>query len=240
MNERTQVRPALRKLSPLLRLFNRLALVLLREDVGGQGRHFDPEGPQAEPPPVARWTRAQRRAYDSSTMTAFRKALQPRDGGAERDGVLSDLAGYHGLTTSEALRRCIDWEDKSVQEWESAPRDTPEGLADFYNSVESWSFDLLWYSYLQSAGYGYPESVIAADRIGRPPTRGRLLDLGSGVGVTAQMFAELGFDVTLADVSKPLLEFAQWRLEQRGVQATYVHLPPTCPHQGSTWSQRST
>jgi SAM-dependent methyltransferase len=56
-----------------------------------------------------------------------------------------------------------------------------------------------------------------------------MLDLGSGVGVTAQLFSSLGYDVTLADVSSPLLTFAQWRLEQRGVKADYIQLPAEFP-----------
>lgn len=226
MNERTQARPALRRLAPVLRLLNRVALVVLREDVGGQGQHFDPEDPTTEAPATARWTAAHRRAVRSLNMSHFRTALRPARGGSERVGVLGDLAEYHELTTPEALERCLHWEDTSVAEWEAAPRDTADGLADFYAVVESWSFDLLWYSYLQSVGYGYPESVIVADRVGmHPGRRGRLLDLGSGAGVTAQLFAALDYDVTLADVSKPLLDFARWRLEQRGVPAQFLHLP---------------
>ena len=232
MNDRSQARPALRRLSPVLRLFNRVALVLLREDVGGQGRHFDPEAPGAEPPPVARWTRAQRDANASTTMNHFRAGLRHDGTGTERDGVLDDLAEYHGTDRATVLRRCLEWEVASVAEWEAAPRDTEAGLADFYNSVESWSYDLLWYAYLQSVGYGYPESVIAADRVGTPTGRARLLDLGSGVGVTAQMFASLGYEVTLADISKPLLEFARWRLERHGVAAEYLLLPHDLPRAG--------
>ncbi len=226
MNKRTQARPALRRLAPLLRALNRVALVVLREDVGGQGLHFDPADPSTEPPAAARWTSDHRRAVASPNMTHFRTALQPATGGTERAGVLTDLAEYHRLDTEEALRRCLHWEDTSVAEWEAAPRDSAAGLADFYATVGSWSFDLLWYAYLQSFGYGYPESVIVADRVGaHPDGRGRLLDLGSGVGVTAQLFAALDYDVTLADVSAPLLDFARWRLDQRGVKADYLHLP---------------
>lgn len=226
MPELTGARPVLRRLAPVLRVFHRIAIVVLREDVAGQGAHFDPEDPSTEAPARARWTTAHRRAVDSPNMTLFRDALRPMGGGSSRDGVLGDLAEYHGLAPEEALQRCLHWEDTSVEEWEAAPRDSADGLADFYATVESWSFDLLWYAYLQSLGYGYPESVIVADRVGRHPRgRGSMLDLGSGAGVTAQLFAALDYDVTLADVSKPLLDLARWRLERRGVQADYLHLP---------------
>ena len=225
-NERARARPALRRVAPLVRLLNPLAAVLMREDVGGQGRHVDPEDPATGDPPTARWTAAQRRAHDSPRMDLFRDGLRPPSGGTEREGVLGDLAEYHAISRDEALDLCLDWEETSVAEWEAAPRDDAEGVAQFYATVRSWSFDLLWYADLQGRGHGYPESVIVADRVGAPGAGpGRLLDLGSGAGVTAQLFATLGYEVTLADVSEPLLEFARWRLERRGVDAGYVHLP---------------
>ena len=35
--------------------------------------------------------------------------------------------------------------------------------------------------------------------------------------------------MTLADLSGPLLNFARWRLERRGLKATYLHLPAQLP-----------
>ena len=162
-------------------------------------------------------------------MRLFADNLRPPGGGSIRDGVISDLAGYYNLSPAQVIERCLHWEADSIEEWQAASRDTTAGLAEFYNSVESWSFDLLWYAYLQTAGYGYPESVIVADHVGRVPSHGRMLDLGSGVGATAQLFASLGWNVTLADVSATLLAFAQWRHERRGVKATYLHLPDDMP-----------
>lgn len=219
----------LRRLAPLMRVLHRVALVVQREDTGGQGPHVDPLDPSIEHPVRARWTAAHRQGMASPTMALFREALRRPDGGTERDGVLGDLAEHHGLTADQALDRCLRWESESVGEWESAPRDTATGIAGFYDSVESWSFDLHWYNYLQGAGFGYPKSVIVADLVGKPPRPARMLDFGSGAGVTAQLFAALGFEVTLADVSAPLLGFARWRLERRGVAARYLRLPTELP-----------
>jgi SAM-dependent methyltransferase len=203
--------------------------VVHREEVGGQGRHIDPEDPLTAPPSRANWTTIQWRAHESRTLDVFSDALRPPNGGPVRDGVIGDLAEYYHLSPAQVVDQCLHWEDASVEEWEAAPRDTPAGLAQFYDSVESWSFDLLWYAYLQTTEFGYPMSVMIADQVGRPPGRARLLDLGSGIGATAQLFASLGYEVTLADVSAPLLAFAQWRLEQRGVKASYLHLPAELP-----------
>lgn len=162
-------------------------------------------------------------------MRLFADSLRPPAGGSVRDGVIGDLAEYFDLSPEQVVNRCLHWEDESVQEWRASSRDASEGLAQFYDSVRSWSFDLLWYSYLQTVGFAYPKHVVVADEIRRPETHARVLDFGSGVGVTAQLFGALGDDVALADVSAPLLAFARWRLEQRGVKATYIQLPADLP-----------
>jgi SAM-dependent methyltransferase len=202
----------------------RLILLLIREDVRGNGRHVDPEDPATPPPDRHHWSAGMYRANTSVHMATFADALRPPAGGSVRDGVIGDLADYHQLPPAEVVRRCRHWEQESVEEWQAAA-----DLADFYNSIDSWTFDLLWYAYLQSTGYGYPETVIVADQIGAAPVQGRMLDLGSGVGVTAQFFAALGYQITLADISAPLLTFAKWRLERRGTKATYLHLPADLP-----------
>jgi len=228
VTRREQAQAALRRIAPISRVLNRVALVLLREDTGGQGHHVDPDAPGTPPPATARWSAAHTRAVASPTMALFRDALRPVGGGGERTGVLDDLARYFGMSPEEVLARCLDWESASLEEWEARPRDTPAAIADFYDTATSWAFDLSWYNYLQVSGTGYPKSVIVADRL-RPEPGSRVLEYGSGVGVTAQLFAALGCEVTLADVARPLLDFARWRLEARGVEAAYVHLPAVLP-----------
>lgn len=193
--------------------------------LAGQGRHIDPEAPGAPPPP---------RPYPSATMEVFADCLRPPGGGSVREGVLGDLAEFYGLTRDQAMERCLGWETESIKEWHAAPRDTAAGLADFYDTVESWSFDVLWYAYLQAAGYPYPASVVVADTVeaitGRTVTSGgRLLDFGSGAGVTGQFFTALGWDVTMADVSATLLEFARWRHQRRGLDSKFLRLPADLP-----------
>lgn len=190
---------------------------------------MDPEDRDTPAPDSGGWTQTRRRAEQSQSMAVFTDALRLPTGGSAREGAISDLAAYYQLSPEQVIHRCLHWEDESVQEWQASKRDTAEGLAEFYNSVASWSFDLLWYSYLQTLGFAYPKHVVLADVLQRPESGGRLLDFGSGVGVTAQLFAALGYDVTLADVSASLLAFARWRLDRRGLHATYIHLPAELP-----------
>jgi SAM-dependent methyltransferase len=161
---------------------------------------------------------------DSPYLATFADLLRPPSGGSVRDGVIGDLAEYHRLTPEQVVDRCLHSEEESIQEWREAT-----DLADFYSSIDSWTFNLLWYAYLQTAGFGYPETIVVADKLGEVPANARMLDLGSGVGATAQFFAALGYEVALADVSPTLLDFARWRLERRGVKATYLQLPTDLP-----------
>lgn len=157
-------------------------------------------------------------------MVWYRDALRLAPGAEIRDSVLDDLSSYFGLAPDECVRRCRDWEQWSVSEWSARPRETTSDLRDFYLSTASWSFDLLWYAYLQAEGYAYPVSVAASTCLPQLHAGGRLLDFGSGVGVTAQLFRSLGWEADLADVSTSLLQFARWRLERRDVKARYIDL----------------
>jgi 2-polyprenyl-3-methyl-5-hydroxy-6-metoxy-1,4-benzoquinol methylase len=130
--------------------------------------------------------------------------------------VLDDLASYHNISIEEARSKCLHWEEWSVREWQSGDRSTAEGVQSFYDTVESWSFDLLWHAYQQAVGYGNPASVMAVQLARKHFPGGDHLDFGSGVGLTSQLFASLGLRSTMADVCTPLLKFGRWRLERHG------------------------
>jgi 2-polyprenyl-3-methyl-5-hydroxy-6-metoxy-1,4-benzoquinol methylase len=207
----------------------RVITALMRESAAGSGVHLDPEDPATPAPSTQGWTKARRLAQESPAMKAFADTMRPPSGGTVRDGVIGDLAEFYHVPAEQVVHRCLHWEDESLDEWRAAGGDAPGGLAEFYNSVVSWSFDLLWYSYLQTVGFAAPNHVVVADWLPEPAAGARLLDFGSGVGVTAQLFATLGYEVTLADISTSLLDFARWRLERRGVKAEYLQLPADLP-----------
>lgn len=188
-----------------------------------QGVHPDPASATLPPPEPANWPRRQQDAWASHQMAAFRDGLRTAPDDDLRSSVLDDLSAYHGLSPEECLRRCLHWEEWSVQEWKAEDRTTPEGLSDFYRGLQSWSFDLLWHAYLQAEGFRYPTSVAVARTLDFG-AGARLLDFGSGVGVTAQLFTGLGYEVDLADVSTSLLHFASWRMKRRGLRAGYLDL----------------
>ena len=188
-----------------------------------QGRHVDP----ADSAPVDRdgWAAETHELMASPEMAAFGDVLRPPGGGDIRAGVLQDLSGFYDLDEAECIRRALGWEELSVEEWQAKDRSSPDDLREFYRTTQSWGFDLLWYAYLQTAGHGIPMSVLVARFLETSDVRpGRHLDFGSGAGVTSQLFASLGYQVDLADVSDPLLELARYRLERRGTPAGYLNL----------------
>ncbi len=192
-----------------------------------QGAHPDPLDPEQQRPDPAAWTPRQRGAFNSREMQLYRASLLVQGASDIRGSVLDDLSTYFGLSPQECVRRCIDWEQWSVEEWHAQGRDSEASLTQFYRTTRSWAFDLLWYAYLQAEGFHYPVPVVIARALPqelRARPQRRHLDFGSGVGDAAQLFTSLGFDSVLADVSTSLLSFARFRLERRGFRAAYLDL----------------
>lgn len=133
---------------------------------------------------------------------------------------LAELSAYYHIPIDEVRMRCENWEQESIEEWERANRDTPDGLLDFYRTTESWTFDTVWYHAKQCSGEQFPESVAIAHAL-RGMRPGHMLDLGAGPGSTALFFHRLGWQVSLADISSSMQAFAKWRFAQRAIPATF-------------------
>jgi 2-polyprenyl-3-methyl-5-hydroxy-6-metoxy-1,4-benzoquinol methylase len=189
-----------------------------------QGFHADPARPDFVPPSPENWSGAWRDAYESREMEKFRDALRLPTASNIRDAVIDDLSSYYKLSADEVVQRCVDWERISVEEWQASKRETAAEIAEFYRTTTSWSFDLLWYAYLQSEGVNFPHQVAVARYLGDGGGAKRHLDFGSGVGATSQLFRAMGYQSDLADISTTLLAFARYRLERRGTTAGYVDL----------------
>ncbi|MBN9098017.1 MAG: class I SAM-dependent methyltransferase [Pseudonocardia sp.] len=195
--------------------------VAARTPQAAQGRHIDPiDHPAVDP---ASWGAGYATVFASPEMATFRSNLTL--GAREiRESVLDDLATYHGISADDALKRCLDWEQYSVEEWRSAGADEDSGRLEFYRTMQSWSFDLLWWAYLQAEMHAEPASVVALRFLQANVAGRRHLDFGAGVGATAQLFAATGWTSTLADLSSTLLDFARFRIERREQDARYIDL----------------
>ena len=96
-------------------------------------------------------------------MATYRATLMLPGQPSIRASILDDLSTYYHLDPEECVRRCVHWEQWSVQEWQERPRDSAAGLTAF-NTPESWSFDHIWAAYLQAEGAVYP-AALAGERL---------------------------------------------------------------------------
>lgn len=139
------------------------------------------------------------------------------------ESALRELSLYFDISEDEARQRCLNWERDSVAEWEAGDRASREGLLEFYHTTRSWIFDTVWYHAQQYHGIQPAESVMIAERLAGM-TPGKHLDFGSGPGSTSLFFHRLGWQVSLADISTTLLNFARWRFAQRSLDAEFYDL----------------
>lgn len=134
---------------------------------------------------------------------------------------LRELAEYFGMSRDEARRECGTALADSKREWEAAPRKTSEQMLDFYRRTRSYIFEHIWWhaTDVETNSANVEIAEYAMHCGGR-----NYLDFGSGVGANAILFASRGFNVTLADVSPTMLNFARWRLARRALPAVYIDL----------------
>ncbi|QQS49218.1 MAG: methyltransferase domain-containing protein [Acidobacteriota bacterium] len=158
---------------------------------------------------------------DRRLVERWREALLlPGEGDLVSSGV-GELAAYFGLDREETERTCLSSLADSKREWESSPRRTPGQIIDFYRRTRSYLFEHVWW---HATDEEENASNVAILDYARRSGAKSCLDFGSGVGANAILFARAGFEVTLADVSTTMLEFAGWRLARRGLEARLVDL----------------
>jgi 2-polyprenyl-3-methyl-5-hydroxy-6-metoxy-1,4-benzoquinol methylase len=151
----------------------------------------------------------------------WRRALAPTTGSL-REELILELSEYFHLTREEVEDRLVDATRRFSDEWQARVSDPTDEAAviRFYNESQTEVFDLAQWHAEDPIHY---RSLFCADIASAQPGR-RFLDYGSGIGSDALVFAAAGFDVTLADVSEPLLAFARWRCERRGYRVHTIDL----------------
>jgi 2-polyprenyl-3-methyl-5-hydroxy-6-metoxy-1,4-benzoquinol methylase len=151
----------------------------------------------------------------------WREVMAPRTGDVRRELTL-EASEYLGIPFEEAERRVEHSGKDFPEEWKrlvSDPRD-PEQVVRFYSESKAELFEqIAWHS----TEAIHHRAFVAAEIALRAPGR-EFLDFGSGIGSNALVFGLSGFAVTLADVADPLLGFARWRCEKRGIRVRAVDL----------------
>lgn len=135
---------------------------------------------------------------------------------------LRELCEFYGIGREEALSRAQSAVRASKKVWNSRPRLSPSEVIDFYDTCEEYVFEhVYWHATLTE---GETLANVAILEYAQEQGIRSYLDLGGGVGANLILFAQAGLQVATADVSGPMLAFARWRMERRGLPATFIDL----------------
>jgi SAM-dependent methyltransferase len=139
-----------------------------------------------------------------------------------RESCLTELAEYSGRPRKEVLALCERSRDLLKDRWEERPRDSADAIDDFYRDADAYIYGLLWWHCLQKGpSVAWNAAILEfALELGVRCC----LDFGGGIGSNALLFQGAGIDTTLAEISKPSLDFARKRAERRGLKLHFVDL----------------
>lgn len=136
------------------------------------------------------------------------------------DSTAVEAAEWFRIPREEAERRLAGGRDALAERWCALAPDPGSAAAveAFYDAQDEEAFELLDYHRRASprSARGPLKYAFALD-VARAAGARRVLDIGSGVGSGAILFARHGLEPTLADISGRLLALARWRLERRGL-----------------------
>jgi len=140
-----------------------------------------------------------------------------------RTSLLREVAAYYDISElAEVERRCSDAVMTLRQEWEEKVNSSHRGsIENFYESPTTVYELMEWHSLRDDTG---PLAYVLGLDIAKSHRVHSCLDFGSGVGSGALLFIRAGIEMTLADISTTLLDFARWRISARGLHARLVDL----------------
>jgi SAM-dependent methyltransferase len=165
---------------------------------------------------------------EESLAREWNRIVAPRTGDARME-LVREAAEFLGMPLRDALERLQGAGERFRDEWIRAMRDAgtdADALTRFYNETDTELFELIEWHASDPIHY---RTLILRDFLGRPPAGRAYLDYGSGIGNDALVFAEAGYEVALADISEPLLEFAAWRCRRRGYSVRTLDLKREAP-----------
>jgi SAM-dependent methyltransferase len=139
-----------------------------------------------------------------------------------REELVDELARYLGISPDLVRGHLTNATAAFADEWRSRVPDPADAksVIRFYEESTTELFDLAeWHA----SDTIHLRTLICADLASERGAH-TVLDYGSGIGSDAIALAGSGFDVTLADISGPLLAFATWRCRDRGFNVRTIDL----------------
>jgi len=140
------------------------------------------------------------------------------------ESLLTELARYVQCESPDEIRRRCQLALSDVKgEWDgTVDRDNRSSVEQFYNESQAMMYELMWWHTLTDDDS--PMAYVVALQFAQQHGCRQYLDFGVGVGSGAILFARHGMEVAAADISSPMLEFSEWRLSLRGLQASLIDL----------------
>jgi SAM-dependent methyltransferase len=128
------------------------------------------------------------------------------------DMLAEDVCEYLHEPVDQFARVCGDSTQRLVRLWhEGGPRDAERILGYYREHGKDYIGDLAGWHLGRSWWFQHEHAVLSEYGVRT------LLDFGCGIGTDSLMMADNGFDVTLADASPGLLDFAEWRAARHGI-----------------------
>ena len=123
----------------------------------------------------------------------------------------------------EIRRRCMEALREFQEEWErTVTAGNGRSIEQFYDQNQSYIYELIWWHTLN---YDLsPLAYVVAERLAERYHCSTYLDFGTGVSSGGLLFAKHGMDVSIADISSPLLRFSTWRFKRRGLPVQVIDL----------------
>ena len=172
-----------------------------------------------------RGVREYRRIWENALLLEGRRNL--------KKSLVRELGSYLRLKSlSEVERQAKGAMLTTETEWHKRvdPRNR-HSVEQFYDETQVGLFELMWWH-----GLGWDDSPLAyvtALKFAQLHGGRAYMDFGSGVCSGGILFARHGFDVSLADISTPLLDFGRWRFAQRGLSARFIDMKSSKLAKGS-------
>ena len=140
-----------------------------------------------------------------------------------RTSLLHEVACYYGISDiTKTEYRCDLAVDTLKREWKTKVDLGEHFSIELFYESPTHIYDLInWHSLKDDND---PLAYVLALNIARSVNVQRCLDFGSGVGSGALLFCFNDIHMTLADISTNLLDFARWRITQRGLVARFLDL----------------
>jgi 2-polyprenyl-3-methyl-5-hydroxy-6-metoxy-1,4-benzoquinol methylase len=140
-----------------------------------------------------------------------------------RTSLLYEISACYDIPDlAQVDRYCSDALVTLRREWdEKVDAGHRASIENFYESPTTVYELMEWHSLRDDTG---PLAYVLGLDIARSYSVQSCLDFGSGVGSGALLFMRAGLEMTLADISTTLLNFARWRIAKRGLRARFVDL----------------